>query len=89
MGYKGKDSAARKADGNGMVQLWTFETREGLDRFAAILDGRGMAYEIQTKKAQVADGPDGLVIVVAASDYPEGRRLLLRHRKRRTSADRH
>ncbi len=87
MGYKGKTGPKKPGTADGMAQLWTFETRESLDRFAAVLDAHGMAYEVRTKKDEAASGADGLVIKVAEADYPEGRRLLLRHRKRRTSAD--
>jgi hypothetical protein len=89
MAYKGKKASGKPLGETGMVHLWTFETRELLDRFAAILGEHGLAYEIQTKKAEAATGADGLVIAVADADYTKARRLLLRHRKRRTSADLH
>jgi hypothetical protein len=89
MGYKGRKERAERADESGKTKLWTFETRERLDRFAVTLDNHGLGYEIQTKGSEPATGADGLVIVVAQADYDEARRLLLLHRKRRTSADRH
>jgi hypothetical protein len=88
MAYKGKEKAGDPAVGAVPVQLWTFESRENLDRFAAILDEHGLAYEVQNKKGEAAKGPDGVVITVATADYAKGRRLLLRHRKRRTSSGR-
>ena len=89
MAYKGKESGGGPDAEKVMVQLWTFDSRESLDRFAAILDEHDVGYEIRSRKAELAKGPDGVVIAVAKADYPAGRRLLLRHRKRRTSADRH
>jgi hypothetical protein len=89
MGHKGREERAARADENGKTKLWTFESRDRLDRFAPILDKHGLGYEIQTKGSEPATGADGLVIVVAQADYDEARRLLLIHRKRRTSADRH
>jgi hypothetical protein len=89
MAFKGKESLNEPGAGSGMTEVWTFETRELLERFSAILEGRGLAHEIRNKAGEPAKGPDGLVIAVAESDYREARRLLLRHRKRRSSADRH
>jgi hypothetical protein len=88
MAYKGKEERGEPGEEADKVQLWTFETRESLDRFAATLDARGMVYEVRTRGMEIAQGADGLVIAVAEADYAAARRLLLRHRKRRSSADR-
>jgi hypothetical protein len=88
MAYKGKEGGLKRAGEAEPVQLWTFESRESLDRFAATLDSHGLAYEVRTRKLEPAQGDDGQVIVVAEADYPAARKLLLRHRKRRSSADR-
>jgi hypothetical protein len=89
MAYKGKEKLGVPGGEPGMTQLWTFESRESLDRFAAIMGEYGLAYEIRTKKGEIATGHDGVVIFVSEADFAKARRLLLRHRKRRTSADRH
>jgi hypothetical protein len=87
MAYKGKENRGRAEGEAPKVHLWTFDTRESLDRFAAVLDSNGLGYEVQTRKETVAGGADGVVIVVDEADYGAARKLLLRHRKRKTSSD--
>lgn len=88
MAYKGKEPDRKPASADGMVELWTFETRESLDKFAVSLEVHGLAYEVRNRRMEPAQGADGQVIAVAEADYAAARKILLRHRKRRTSADR-
>jgi hypothetical protein len=65
-----------------MVTLWTFENQAKLDQFTGILKQNGMAYEVENGKTG-----GGLVISVEEADYQKAKRLLMKHRKRRTSGD--
>ena len=71
-----------------MIVLWTFENEEKLNKFKDILKNNDIEYEIQSKNKQ--DSKDsGLVIAVIKNDYVKAKKLLMRHRKRKTSADYH
>jgi hypothetical protein len=70
-----------------MVPLWTFDSQEKLERFAAVLDSNGIAHETQSKKKQADQAKGGVTIAVEEDDYETARKLLMKHRKRRTSAD--
>lgn len=88
MGHKGRVRREGEADGQEMVQLWTFETREKLDKFAAVLESNGIAFEIQTRKQDGAmNAAGGVVLAVRQLDSDKAHRLLMKHRKRRTSSD--
>jgi len=68
-----------------MTVLWTFENQEKLKRFAEVLASNDIAYEIGSEKL-----PNSLVTLsVDEADYADAKRLLMKHRKRRTSADFH
>jgi hypothetical protein len=88
MGHKGRVQRTSESEGQEMVHLWTFESREKLDKFAAILESNGVVYEIQTRKQDgAAKGSDGVVIAVRQLDSDKAKKLLMKHRKRRTSSD--
>ena len=71
-----------------MIVLWTFENEAKLNKFKDILKNNAIEYEIQSKNKQ--DSKDsGLVIAVIENDYVKAKKLLMRHRKRKTSADYH
>lgn len=66
-----------------MTILWTFENQEKLQRFAEVLASNDIAYETGSGK-----GPNSLVTLsVDEADYAKAKKLLMKHRKRRTSAD--
>jgi len=69
-----------------MIPLWTFETREKADAFLPVLQNNNINYETDGKKL-----PDskhvGVTVLVEDKDYAKAKRLLMKHRKRRTSAD--
>ena len=68
-----------------MTVLWTFENQEKLQRFAEVLASNDIGYEIGSDKL-----PNSLVTLsVDEADYIKAKKLLMKHRKRRTSADFH
>ena len=67
-----------------MKALWTFETREKLDKFLPIVDEHDIAYELSSTGSKDTN----ITISVDENDYTKAKRLLLKHRKRRTSSDR-
>jgi hypothetical protein len=68
-----------------MTVLWTFENQEKLQRFAEVLASNDIAYETGSEKL-----PNSLVTLsVDEADYVKAKKLLMKHRKRRTSADFH
>lgn len=68
-----------------MTVLWTFENQAKLERFAEVLASNGIEYETGSEK-----GPNSLVTLsVDEADYVKAKKLLMKHRKRRTSADFH
>lgn len=68
-----------------MTVLWTFENQEKLQRFAEVLASNDIAYVIGSEKL-----PNSLVTLsVDEADYVKAKKLLMKHRKRRTSADFH
>jgi len=69
-----------------LTALWTFENRAKLDAFAEILKDKEIAYETSGHKSN-DEGSDGLTLSVDEGDYVYAKRLLMRHRKRRTSRD--
>jgi hypothetical protein len=64
-----------------MRELWSFTTREKMDKFIAILQAHDMECEISSAVK------DKYVIAVNESDYSKAKRILLKHRERRTSGD--
>jgi hypothetical protein len=64
-----------------MKTLWTFETREKLTKFVEVLASNEIGYETQTKSKTEHS------VLVDERDYAAARKLLLKHRERRTSAD--
>jgi len=66
-----------------MKSLWTFENKEKLDKFLAIIQEHGLEYEVSSKGNKSGEQ----TLSVAEGDYAKAKKLLLKHRKRRTSAD--
>ena len=66
-----------------MVTLWTFDAQAKLDRFAEVLKSNDIAYEVGNPK-----NPNSLVTLsVNEDDYEKAKKLLMRHRKRKTSGE--
>ena len=69
-----------------MKQLWAFETQEKLDAFCSVLKVQEIVYEIisMTKEKNV---DSCWILMIDERDFKEAKKLLLHHRKRRTSID--
>jgi hypothetical protein len=63
-----------------MRKLWTFETKDKLAKFVEVLDTHAIQHETQAKTNEYT-------VLVDDHDYAAARKLLLKHRERRTSAD--
>jgi hypothetical protein len=66
--------------------LWTFESKAKIDPFIVILEGHGITYEITSKNHSLKSNGE-VTIAVDEDEYEKAKRLLMRHRKRRTSGD--
>lgn len=67
-----------------MKTLWTFNSKEKLDRFIVIMNEHDLIFEIHQKE----NGKQKIYeIIVNEKEYTKAKQLLLRHRERRTSAD--
>jgi len=66
--------------------LWRFESHIKFEQFTAILDSHNISYEINPNKPN-AKTKDEIELSVDEKDYEKAKRLLLKHRKRRTSSD--
>jgi hypothetical protein len=64
-----------------MRKLWTFETKDKLAKFVEVLDTHAIQHETQAKTNRE------YTVLVDDHDYAAARKLLLKHRERRTSAD--
>ncbi len=64
-----------------MRELWTFPSREKLEKFSPTLEAHEIPYEARAK------GANQHTILVEERDYAKARKLLLKHKERRTSAD--
>lgn len=64
-----------------MKELWTFTTREKLDKFLAVLGRHGIDCEITSAEKS------HFTIAVNEAEYVKAKRVLLKHRERRTSGD--
>lgn len=67
-----------------MKALWTFETREKLDKFLSIINEHNIPYELSS----TGNKDTNIALSVDGNDYTQAKKLLLKHRKRRTSSDR-
>ena len=73
-------------DTSAFATLWTFDTQAKLEDFVAVLQKHEIAYEIASKGT--AGKPNNEVTVsVDAREFDKAKKLLLKHRKRRTSRD--
>lgn len=69
-----------------MKLLWRFESHIKFEQFTSILDDHNISYEVSPDK-QNAKNRDEIELSVDEKDYEKAKRLLLKHRKRRTSSD--
>jgi hypothetical protein len=66
--------------------LWTFETQVKLEEFVVILQKHDIAYEIASKDQRKKPNNE-VTVSVDEKDFEKAKKLLLKHRKRRTSRD--
>jgi hypothetical protein len=64
-----------------MKELWTFPSKEKLEKFLEVLKNRDIAFEIETRSEKEH------AVLVDDKDYAKARKVLLKHKERRTSAD--
>ena len=64
-----------------MKELWTFTTREKLDKFLAVLERHDIDCEITSAEKS------NFTIAVNEAEYAKAKRVLLKYRERRTSGD--
>ncbi len=69
-----------------MKTLWTFDTKAKLDEFVVVLKQRGIAHEIASK-SDPQKSNNAVTVSVNEEDFEDAKKLLLKHRKRRTSRD--
>jgi len=62
-------------------ELWTFTFKEKLDKFITILTSHEIEYEI------LSSTKNKHVVSVSEQEYVKAKRILLKHRERRTSGD--
>jgi hypothetical protein len=66
--------------------LWTFDTQAKLEDFAAVLRQHDIAHEIASKSDPRKPNNE-VTISVDEAEFEYSKKLLLKHRKRRTSRD--
>jgi hypothetical protein len=64
-----------------MKELWTFTSKEKLEKFTGVLQQHEIPFEVEAKSDKEHE------VSVADGDFPKARKLLLKHKERRTSAD--
>lgn len=69
-----------------MIELWTFEQAQKAEAFLEILAEHGIEFERRDGPSPVK-GATRVTVLVAEDDLEKAKRVLTRHRKRRTSAD--
>jgi len=63
--------------------LWTFEDQVKLDKFTSVLDEHEIPYEINSKG--IDSKTNQLTISVDDGEYENSRKLLMKHKKRKSS----
>jgi hypothetical protein len=66
--------------------LWTFENQDKLEIFCSILKEQGIGYEIKTSNKEKTIN-NGSILDIDEHYFEKAKKLLLKHRKRRTSID--
>lgn len=67
-----------------MVKLWTFENQTKTNAFTPSLEIAGISFELVTKGTQKAANTE-VTIMVEEREYEKAKRLLMRHKKRKTA----
>lgn len=68
-----------------MTNLWTFENQGKAEPFIASLKNADITFEIQTKSKQKTTDSE-VTILVDEREYEKAKRMLIKHRKRRTTS---
>jgi aspartokinase len=68
---------------SGLITLWTFENQPKLEHFADVLKSNDIEYEVGNQQASNSQ----VTISVNERDYTKAKKLLMKHRKRKTSSD--
>lgn len=69
-----------------MKTLWTFDTQPKLEEFVSVLKNHDIAYEIASK-GDPHKPINHVTVAVEERNFEKAKKLLLKHRKRRTSRD--
>jgi hypothetical protein len=69
-----------------MIFLWSFSNEMKMNKFIDVLKQNSIEYEIQSKMYETR-GNNGYSIAVLDKDFDKAKKLLIRHRKRKTSSD--
>ena len=67
-----------------MVKLWTFENQTKTNAFTPSLEIAEISFELVTKGTQKAANTE-VTIMVEEREYEQAKRLLMRHKKRKTA----
>jgi len=67
-----------------LTVLWTYENQAKTDPFIASLQEAEIPYETQSKAKQKGQSGE-VTIFVDEKDYARAKKILMKHRKRRTS----
>lgn len=68
-----------------MTVLWTFEHQEKAETFLQLLREKEILFEVQAKGSQGGSNNE-VILYVDERDYTKAKRLLTRHRRRKTSS---
>jgi hypothetical protein len=67
-----------------MRKLWTFENRDKMDLFAAILKEADIHYENQSLGKNLSSSNE-VTISVDENEYERAKKILMKYRKRKTT----
>ena len=67
-----------------LVKLWTFESQTKANAFTPSLEGAEITFELVSKGAQKTSNSE-VTIMVEDREYEQAKRLLMRHKKRKTA----
>ena len=70
-----------------MTILWTFDSQTKAQPFSGILENAGIPFETQSKAKQKGANAE-VIFSVDDKDYIRAKKLLMKHRKRRTPSER-
>lgn len=70
-----------------MAKLWTFEKKEKLNPFAAVLRNAGIPFQLLSANMK-EDEVNGLTVSVEEDYFEDARRLLINYRRKNTNRNR-